>query len=587
MHRILTGLRLGAGTAALLVASAGLFAACNQHPVSYSAAIGSVEFRQTTSVDGSTKLDMLWVVDNSGSMCQEQKTLRDNFNLFISKLDETNLDFHIGVTTTDMNPDYVLEPVASPGKFQSTPQPVPGFDRSCHTAVDATTGQSIPGNYAPITDAVAAAVKCMASPDNSLLNPSNADIECALYATPQGCSIARAGCGGANPACTPEDLFPDPSSYRAIPKVLRSDDYKNGAALDVQRLQDDFGCMALVGTRGYGIEKGLSAAVAAVGRDTTGGAVDLLDADATAANYGLIRQNARFAVVFVTDENDCSHDGSLREDTACGGDVCEFANKEGVDSPLVPPEELKDQLMANLRDTKGDPGFGEADVLVASIHGNFKRYTGDVPTDAQCGSQDYMGISPSCATALGVAYSGDRYERFLRAFPEGQFFPEGNPANPDANLTGWICTGDFRPALTAIGEFFSSASGGCITRDIYPCDSDAACPAFPFTSQAGTCVDRPNSDPAEKYCDSAVQVRAIATTSAGLDNLRNSGYCIDESIGSVGLANGCVIDGSKFSFEQCSGGVSGIRLAWANENEARNALLNTDIELRYNSVSSN
>lgn len=586
MHRILTGLRWGAGTAALLVASAGLFAACNQHPVSYSAAIGAVEFIQTTSVDGSTKLDMLWVVDNSGSMCQEQATLRDNFELFIEKLNETNLDFHIGVTTTDMNPDYVLEPVASPGRLQSTPQPVPGFDRSCHTAVDSMTGQPIPGNYAPITSAIAAAVDCMQTPDNSLLNPSNADIECALYATPQGCSIARAGCGGGT-ACTPEDLFPPAGSYRSIPKVLRSEDYKNGATLDIDRLKADFACMSLVGTRGYGIEKGLSAAVEAIKRDNTGGAVDLVDADAAAPNYGLIRPNARFAVVFVTDENDCSHDGTLREDTACGGDVCEFANKEGIDSPLIAPEVLKDELMANIRDTKGDPGFGEADVLIASIHGNSKRFAGDVPTDAQCGAPEYDGISPSCATALGVAYSGDRYERFLRSFPQGQYFPEANPSNIDSPLTGWICTGDFRPALSAIGEFFSSASGGCITRDIYPCDDSSACPAFPFTSQAGTCVDRPNSDPVERYCDSAVQVRAVATTSEGLDNLRNSGYCIDESIGTIGLSMGCVIDSSKFSFEQCSGGVSGIRLNWADENEARNALLGSDIELRYNSISSN
>lgn len=566
---------------------AGLFAACNQHPVSYSAAIGAVEFIQTTSVDGSTKLDMLWVVDNSGSMCQEQATLRDNFELFIDELNNTNLDFHIGVTTTDMNPDYALEPVASPGRLQSTPQPVPGFDRSCHTAVDPDTGQPIAGNYQPILDAIDAAVKCMQSPDNSFLNPSNADIECALYATPQGCSIARAGCGGGTP-CTPEDLFPDPSSYRTIPKVLKSEDYKNGATLDVQRLKDDFGCMALVGTRGYGIEKGLSAAVTAVAPENTGHAVDLADADMSAPNYGLIRPNSRFAVVFVSDENDCSHDGTLREDTACGGDVCEFANRPGEEdsSPLIKPEDLKDQLMANLRATKEDPGFGEADVLVASIHGNSKRYTGDVPTDAQCGAAGYTGIAPSCATALGIAYSGDRYERFLRAFPEGQYFPQPNPANPDQNLTGWLCNGDFRPALTAIGEFFSSASGGCITRDIYPCEDNSGCPAFPFTSEPGTCVDRPNSMPLERYCDSAVQVRAVATTTEGFENLQNSGYCIPDSIGSVGLSDGCVIEGSKFSFEQCSGGVSGIKLSWADENEARNALLGSDIELRYNSISS-
>lgn len=583
MQRLLTGLRLGAGTTALLVASAGLFAACNQHPVSYSAAIGAVEFIQTTTVDGSTKLDMLWVVDNSGSMCQEQATLRNNFQLFIEKLDETNLDFHIGVTTTDMNPDYVLEPVASPGRLQSTPQPVPGFDRSCHTAVSAE-GAPIPGDYKPIREAIGAAVKCMASPDESFNSATNADIECALYATPQGCSIARAGCGGGS-ACTPENLFPTPSSYRAIPKVLRSEDYKNGASLDIDRLKDDFACMSLVGTRGYGIEKGLSAAVEAVKRTNTGGAIDLNDADPAAPNHGLIRPDARFAVVFVTDENDCSHDGTLREDTACGGDVCEFANKESGASPLIEPEVLKDELMANIRATKGDPTFGEADVLIASIHGNFKRFAGSVPTDAQCGAPEYAGISPSCATALGVAFSGDRYERFLRAFPEGQYFPQANPASPDSNLTGWICTGDFRPALSAIGEFFSSASGGCITRDIFPCEDSSACPAFPFTSQAGTCVDRPNSD--SQYCDSAVQVRAIASNTAGLDNLRSSGYCIDESIGTVGLASGCVVDSSKFSFEQCSGGVSGIRLAWANENEARNALLGSNIELRYNSLSSN
>lgn len=581
--RIVTGLRLSAGAAAMLVASAGLFAACNQHPVSYSAAIGAVEFIQTTSVDGSTKLDMLWVVDNSGSMCQEQQTLRDNFNLFIEELDNTNLDFHIGVTTTDMNPDYPLEPVSSPGRLQSTPQPVPGFDRSCHTAVDSETGAPIAGNYAPITAAVAAAVACMENPDNSFLNPSNLDIECALYATPQGCSITRAGCGGGTP-CTSEDLFPDPSSYRTIPKVLRSADYKNGATLDIARLQADFACMALVGTRGYGIEKGLSAAVEATKLTNTGGPAGADSADTSAPNHGLIRPEARFAVVFVTDENDCSHDGTLEEGTACGGDVCEFANKAGANSPLIDPAVMKEELMNNLRATKSEPDFGEADVLVASIHGNSRRFDGDIPTNAQCGESSYEGIRFTCQSSNGIAFSGDRYEAFLRSFPEGQYFPQANPDDVDANLTGWICQGDFRPALTAIGEFFSSAGGGCITRDIFPCDDSASCPAFPFTSQPGTCVQRPNSD--EFYCDSAVQVRAVATNAAGFENLQTSGYCIDESIGTIGLSEGCVVDSSKFSFSSCTGGVSGIRLVWADENEARNALLNTNIELRYNSVSS-
>lgn len=583
MQRLFTGLRWGAGATAILTGMVGLFAACNQHPVSYSAAVGAVEFIQTTSVDGSQKLDMLWVVDNSGSMCQEQKTLRDNFDRFIEQLDETNLDFHIGVTTTDMNGEYALEPVAQPGHLQSTPQPVPGFDRSCHTAVN-DAGQPITDDFTPIREAIQSAVNCMATPDDSYTSVSDADIQCALYNQPMGCEVARAGCGGGGGAtnCTPEDLFPPAESYRAIPKVLKSADYKDGATLDIDRLQADFACMALVGTRGYGIEKGLSAAVEATKPMLTGGAADLESADTNAPNHGLIRQNSRFAVVFVTDENDCSHDGSLAEDTACGGDVCEFANAAGDDSPLVDTAVLKEELMDNLRTTKSDPGFGEADILVASIHGNYKRYEGDWPTDAQCGAPEYEGIPFSCASSLGIAFSGDRYERFLRQFPEGQYFPSAD--GPDERLFGWMCTGDFRPALTAIGEFFASPTGGCITRQIYPCESSDECPSFPFTGEAGTCTARPNSE--QSYCDSAVQVRAVATTSDAFENMKSSGYCIEESVGTQGIAQGCVIDSSRFTFEACSGGVSGIRLQWANENEARNALLGSDIQLRYNSVTS-
>ena len=578
MKRNLTGLRMGAGASLALTAVFGLVSACNQHPVTYSSSVGSVEEIVETTVDGAQKLDMLWVVDNSGSMCQEQKALRENFDGFVEELQNTNLDFQLGVTTTDMNGDYALEPIAEPGHLQSTPQPVPGFDPSCHTAVDAT-GQAIPGDYSPIKAAIEAAVACMANPDNSYLDPSNADIECALYGTPMGCEITRAGCGGSDP-CGSEDLFPPTTSYRAIPKVLKSADYMEGGVLDVARLRDDFGCMAFVGTRGYGIEKGLSAAVTAVDPKLTGG---LPDAASEAPNNGLIRPKSRFALVFVTDENDCSHDGSLDEATPCGGDVCEFANAESAEgsSPLLSPTELHDTLIENLRATKGEENFGEADVLVASIHGNYKRFEGSVPSNADCGAEGYAGIETSCATQLGVAYSGDRYDRFLREFE--QFYPTPSTATPDAPLTGWMCQGDFRPALEAIGEFVTNAATGCITSSIYPCTSDDQCPDFPYGEGAGSCVSRPNSD--EKYCDSALQVRAIANDDAAFQHLQDSGYCIPDSVGTTGLEMGCVIAGDKFSFDACPGEtVSGIRLVWGDSQQARNALLGSDLQMRYNSI---
>lgn len=579
MQRVLKGLTRCA-VPAVLVASLGMLS-CNQHPVSYSAAVGATEYIQKTSVDGSTQLDILWVVDNSGSMCQEQRTLRENFELFVEELERTSLDFHLGLTTTQLD-IHAPEPVAQPGLLQSTPQPVIGFDRACHLAVD-DQGVQIPGNYQPVKDAITAAVSCMTTPDNSFLDPSNADIECALYDQPTGCEITRNGtsvCGGGGPPCSHANLFPNPSSYRAIPKVLRSSDYMTDNNLDVARLKADFGCMALVGTRGYGIEKGLGAAVEATRIDKTGGAYEGANANVDAPNHGLIREDSRFAVVFVTDENDCTHDGSVNEATACGGDVCEYANKEGK---LVPPAQLKEELMENLRQTKGRPEFGEADVLVASIHGLYRKYDGPVYTEDQCHGESHEEIGPSCLSSNGAAFSGDRYEEFLRAFPPEQFFPQPNTNAPNDPLTGWMCVGDFSPALRAIGEFLSNASGGCITREIFPCDSDSDCPSFPYTGTAGSCQPRPNADTG--YCDSALQVRAVMRDAAQLPNLENSGYCIPESVNDRGLANGCVIDSSRFSFVACEGdNVSGVRLQWADENGARNALLGADIQMRYNAT---
>ena len=91
---------------------------------------------------------------------------------------------------------------------------------------------------------------------------------------------------------------------------------------------------------------------------------------------------------FVSDENDCSHDGTIDESTACGGDVCEFWNtEESLGGPLLPVAGLKAQLLGNLSVSKGR-NVTEAEVFVGSIHGQAKRHEGEVPTAAQCASDD-------------------------------------------------------------------------------------------------------------------------------------------------------------------------------------------------------
>jgi hypothetical protein len=57
------------------------------------------EFLQNTSVK--KKVDILWVIDNSGSMQNDQKRLADNFQTFIHEFLDRGLDFQMGITTTD------------------------------------------------------------------------------------------------------------------------------------------------------------------------------------------------------------------------------------------------------------------------------------------------------------------------------------------------------------------------------------------------------------------------------------------------------------------------------------------------------
>lgn len=61
------------------------------------------------------EVDVLWVIDNSGSMQQEQADVAANFGDFIAEVQSIGMDFHIGVVTTDMtNPD-------ERGKLQGSP----------------------------------------------------------------------------------------------------------------------------------------------------------------------------------------------------------------------------------------------------------------------------------------------------------------------------------------------------------------------------------------------------------------------------------------------------------------------------------
>ncbi len=163
--------------AASATIGAGFMSSCNSHSVLPLVNGINIGGKISTTVSDEVTMDILWVVDNSGSMCQEQKALRDNFNEFVDTIEDASLDFHIAVTTTHAPGDdanYNQEPVAIEGHIQSTPQPIPGTDIECiGTYLEAERAYS---DFGPLRDALALAVDCMSSPDPSLLEVTDAQL---------------------------------------------------------------------------------------------------------------------------------------------------------------------------------------------------------------------------------------------------------------------------------------------------------------------------------------------------------------------------------------------------------------------------
>lgn len=73
------------------------------------------EFADAAPAQQCSKMDILFVVDNSGSMLEEQTNLATNFPLFMQVLDAAaDLDYRVGVTTTGRDYTWSLETPIGP-----------------------------------------------------------------------------------------------------------------------------------------------------------------------------------------------------------------------------------------------------------------------------------------------------------------------------------------------------------------------------------------------------------------------------------------------------------------------------------------
>lgn len=102
----------------LCFVAAALLSACGNGSTTYSLLAEGQTFQQNSAMQ-LTKIDVLWVVDNSGSMATSQQNLATNFPSFIQKFTEKAYDFQMGVVTTDA---YLALP-AWTSYYQGSPMP--------------------------------------------------------------------------------------------------------------------------------------------------------------------------------------------------------------------------------------------------------------------------------------------------------------------------------------------------------------------------------------------------------------------------------------------------------------------------------
>lgn len=206
--------------------------------------------RTTQTFPPTQNIDVLFVMDNSPSMAPKQRALARQIPLFIQKLDMLGLDYHIGVVSTDI------------GTNVDATHPWGGNVGTCDTFLG--------------DDGVMQAAAC----------------------TSRGGLTAEA-----RNACAelcPDDRFVPNNGQPFISKVSGVTNVPVNMVLDPMtgKMVDRgpinaFQCMALLGDSGCGVESPLEA----VRRALDGHRAD---------NKGFLRSGSLLAVIFLTDEDDCS-----------------------------------------------------------------------------------------------------------------------------------------------------------------------------------------------------------------------------------------------------------------------------------------
>ncbi|MEM6989880.1 MAG: vWA domain-containing protein [Myxococcota bacterium] len=435
------GRRIGVLAVASFV-SLGL-AACNDHPLKEVKLESEIVNQGTVAVVQRKDVDVLFVIDNSGSMGEEQATLAGNFESFIAKLEQPGVEanYRIAVTTTDSNHAHCAG--GENGRFQMS---------SCRSRTQDFQRGGTSG------------------PEDNFFDESCAAV-CDLDVVET------------TPTTTLVDSTPKSRPWiESIGGVTNLPDGVTPAQA--------FQCVGPQGVAGCGYESPLESMRQALTRTS----VD------TEPSHGFVRPGAILAVVFVTDEADCSanykdvpdpwdpngeqffwsednksggypqsevcwYAGVTCEDNGDGTKTCVPANKDELGQPadddtaVMHPVSRYSDFLQKIEDEKraldADAGLESSDVLVAVIGGVPPGYVKgqEIPyRDGTVGEdvafQEDNGIAPGCRTeGIGEAVPPVRMRDFAAAF--------ATDGSDKTNLFS-VCQADYTPALQEIADLIET-----------------------------------------------------------------------------------------------------------------------------------
>jgi hypothetical protein len=369
--------------------------------------------------DAVVNVDILFVIDNSGSMAGEQAQLRAQFPALYQTVRSAMgalPDLHVGVISTDLGT----------GMFQITYCEEVGGDG----------GDLLASPAAGLTGA------------NWMIDR-----------TPQGCSITRE----TNGTCTAHQCDASHCPEDGTAALQLVEDAVNGCPRCrnfAQSAEQTFGALGDLGTMGCGFEQPMEAMYRAL--------------DGNPANNGFIRPDALLAVVFITDEDDCSasnpqlYDNTQMDINSTLGPLTSFRcfefgitcdinmRTQGARQNCLPRDDAAALLHPmsryyNLLYGLKDPG----ELVVAVIGGPVTESStgGGYDMDVGLDGQEHPRLEYSCIAGMdgGGAVPGIRLYSLVRQF--------WSPDEVDTRGYHSICSADYTPVLQSIGDYIRSRLG--------------------------------------------------------------------------------------------------------------------------------